>query len=63
MTADTVCSSPDMSGNGHISVAYSGDSSYSGSMTFTGTAQGRPVNMNNTFSGHWLSADCGGVTH
>lgn len=63
MTADTVCSSADMSGKGHIAVSYSGDSNYSGSMTFNGTAQGHPINMNNTFSGRWISADCGSVTH
>jgi hypothetical protein len=63
MKADMVCSTPDMTGKGHISVAYSGDSSYSGKMSFTGTAQGHPMNMTNTFEGHWLSADCGGVAH
>ncbi|HEY1838494.1 MAG TPA: DUF3617 domain-containing protein [Rhizomicrobium sp.] len=62
MTADSVCSSPEMSGKGHISVSYNGATSYSGSMTFKGTAQGHPIDMNNTFSGHWVSADCGGVT-
>jgi hypothetical protein len=63
MHADMVCSSPQMNGKGHISVAYSGATHYSGSMTFAGTAQGHPLNMTNTFEGHWLSADCGGVTH
>ena len=63
MNADMVCSSGAMTGNGHVSVAYSGDSQYTGSMTFDGTAQGHPVNMKNTFQGHWISADCGGVTH
>jgi Protein of unknown function (DUF3617) len=63
MTADTVCSSANMTGSGHIAVAYTGDSSYSGSMTFTGTAQGHPMSMNNTFSGRWVAADCGSVTH
>jgi hypothetical protein len=63
MNVDMVCSTPDMSGKGHVSVSYSSATSYSGNMTFNGTAQGHPINMNNTFSGHWLSADCGGVTH
>lgn len=63
MTADTVCSGADMTGNGHMSVSYSDDSHYSGKMTFNGTSHGHPVNMTNTFEGHWVSADCGGVTH
>jgi hypothetical protein len=52
-----------MTGKGRVAVSYTGDSSYTGSMSFTGTAQGHPISMNNTFSGHWVSADCGGVTH
>jgi hypothetical protein len=63
MNFDMVCSNQNMNGKGHVSVSYSGDTSYSGNMTFAGTAQGRPLNMNNTFSGRWMSADCGGVTH
>lgn len=63
MSADTVCSSADMNGKGHLAVSYSGDSNYTGSMTFNGTAQGHAINMNNTFSGHWVSADCGSVAH
>jgi hypothetical protein len=52
-----------MTGAGHVEVVYSGDSSYTGKMTFAGSAQGHPMNMTNTFSGRWISADCGGVTH
>lgn len=63
MSVDMVCSTADMNGKGHVSVSYSGDSNYTGSMVFNGTAQGHPINMNNTFSGHWVSANCGGVTH
>jgi hypothetical protein len=63
MSVDMVCSTPEMNGKGHVSVTYSGATSYSGNMMFNGTAQGHPINMNNTFEGHWLAADCGGVTH
>jgi hypothetical protein len=63
MTADMVCSTSELTGSGHISVSYSGDSQYSGSMNFSGTAQGHPINMTNSFQGKWVSADCGGVTH
>jgi hypothetical protein len=64
MNADMVCSTGEMTGKGHISVSYSGgDSEYVGSMSFSGTAQGHPINMTNSFQGKWISADCGGVTH
>jgi Protein of unknown function (DUF3617) len=62
MSADMVCHGQ-MEGTGHIQVSYSGAAHYTGSMKMTGTAQGHPVSMSNTFEGHWVSPDCGGVTH
>lgn len=62
MSADLVCKG-DMNGRGHMQVSYSGDTSYSGSMTMKGSAHGQPIDMTNTFSGKWVSADCGSVNH
>lgn len=60
-SADLVCNGPEMKGKGTISVTYSGNTSYSSSMQFKGTAHGQPVNTSNESRGRWLGADCGNV--
>jgi hypothetical protein len=63
VSADMVCTGEDMQGTGHLSVAYDGDSHYTGKMTMTGNAHGHPLNVTYSFEGKWVSADCGGVNH
>jgi hypothetical protein len=59
-SGDETCSG-DFDGQGHFSVTYDSDSHYSGTSTLNGTAHGHPVNVNNSFEGRWVSADCGSV--
>lgn len=60
-TADMTCSSERMQGHGHVAVSFDSDEHYSGTYTFTGTAEGHPQNMTYNFEGRWISADCGSV--
>ncbi|HEX3674226.1 MAG TPA: DUF3617 domain-containing protein [Rhizomicrobium sp.] len=62
-SADMVCKGSEMTGSGHLAVIYNNDTQYSGKMTFSGMTHGRPETMTNTFSGHWIKADCGDVGH
>jgi hypothetical protein len=48
-------------GHGHFSFTYDSDDHFSGSTTASGSADGRSMNVNNSFDGRWVSADCGGV--
>ncbi|HEX4081253.1 MAG TPA: DUF3617 domain-containing protein [Rhizomicrobium sp.] len=57
-SADMACKGH-MEGQGHITMAYDGDTHYSGSYSFSGTAGGRPQNMTTSFEGKWISPDCG----
>jgi hypothetical protein len=59
-SADMTCTGR-MQGTGHYSVTFDSDEHFSGSTSFTGTANGHPANMSNSFEGKWLSADCGTV--
>ncbi len=62
-TGDLICSSPEMQGTGTLKATFVSDKNYNGAMHFTGTSQhmGGQVEMNNEFSGQWLSSDCGNV--
>ncbi len=57
-SADMTCTGQ-MQGTGHYSVTFDGDEHFSGNTSFTGTANGHPANMSNSFEGKWISADCG----
>ena len=50
-----------MKGTGSVQVSYSGTDHYTGSFRFQGTMEGQPANMNGTFKGDYLRADCGQV--
>jgi hypothetical protein len=56
--ADMVCTG-EMEGQGHITMAYDGDTHFSGSYRFKGSAGGHPQNMATSFEGKWISPDCG----
>jgi len=58
---DMVCNGAHMKGKGTIKGTYRNDRSFSSTMDFTGTAQGRPVNQHTESSGKWIGADCGSV--
>lgn len=60
MSADLVCSGT-MKGTGTVQVSYSGPEHYSGQYAFKGSMDGHPADMNTTFSGVWVKADCGAV--
>jgi len=57
-SADMVCTG-EMEGQGHITMAYDGDTHYSGNYSFKGSANGHPQNMTTSFEGKWISPDCG----
>ena len=58
---DMVCSNERMQGTIHLEVTYTGMTHYQGSSTLVGTVLGRPTNAVTTFSGDFVSADCGSV--
>ena len=60
LTADMLCSG-EMQGQGHLTVTYDSNEHYSGSYAFNGTAHGHPQNVNTSFEGRWISADCGSM--
>ena len=60
MSADVVCDG-DMKGTGHVHVSYSGAEHYSGDYSFKGSMNGHPADMQTSFSGDWVKADCGSV--
>ncbi|HEY5337673.1 MAG TPA: DUF3617 domain-containing protein [Rhizomicrobium sp.] len=63
MSADLVCKGQ-FNGTGHMQTKYSGDgSSFSGDLTMSGAVNGHQMNQSQHFEGHWVSADCGGITH
>jgi hypothetical protein len=57
-TGDMACSGQ-FDGTGHVTVTYLSDEHYTGKMTIKGTSEGRPMEMNQTFEGKWVSPDCG----
>jgi hypothetical protein len=60
LSADMVCNG-DMKGTGHVHVSYSGAEHYSGDYSFKGAMHGHPADMQSSFSGDWVKADCGSV--
>lgn len=51
-----------MSGSGNFAVTYTSDKHYEGTTTFASEpVQGKSMKAKTTFSGTWLSADCGAV--
>ncbi|MDB5986013.1 MAG: hypothetical protein JWR16_1066 [Nevskia sp.] len=58
-SGDVVCAG-ETKGRGHFESTYVDDQRYDGTMTFDGiSAQHGEVATTDTFSGKWLSADCG----
>ena len=60
-SVDVICSNERMQATSHMEVQYTGMTHYEGSSTFVGTVGGRPSNVTTTFSGDFVSADCGSV--
>ncbi|HZW21601.1 DUF3617 domain-containing protein [Noviherbaspirillum sp.] len=60
-SADIVCNSAQMKGEGKIKGTFSGDTAFSSTYDFKGIMHGQPVNQRHENSGKWLAADCGNV--
>jgi hypothetical protein len=61
ITGELVCDG-DMKGKGSLKVFHDSNTAYKGTMDFAGVdKRGTAVAMEITFSGRWLSDDCGGV--
>lgn len=60
-SADVVCNSPQMKGEGKVKGTFTGDIAFSSTYDFKGTMHGQPVNQRHENSGKWLAADCGNV--
>lgn len=60
-SADVVCNSADMKGDGKVKGSFSGDTAFSSTYDFKGTMHGQPVSQRHENSGKWLGADCGSV--
>jgi hypothetical protein len=60
MAAQMVCNG-DMKGTGQMQISYSGAEHYAGSYSFKGSMNGHPADMNSSFKGDWIKADCGAV--
>jgi hypothetical protein len=61
-TGDMACTG-EFQGTGHMQVTYDSPEHYKGSVTMSGTGHGHPMNMHTSFEGHWVSANCGNVSH
>ncbi|OWW20247.1 DUF3617 domain-containing protein [Noviherbaspirillum denitrificans] len=60
-SADVVCNSAQMKGEGKVKGSFSGDTAFTSTYDFKGTMHGQQVNQHHENSGKWLSADCGNV--
>jgi Protein of unknown function (DUF3617) len=60
MEADLVCSGK-LDGKGHMKFVFDSDTHYSGQMTMSGMHEGKPMTSEESFEGHWIKGDCGGV--
>ncbi|HEY8609055.1 MAG TPA: DUF3617 domain-containing protein [Noviherbaspirillum sp.] len=60
-SADIVCSSDAMKGEGKVKATFSGNESFTSTYDFKGTVHGQPANQHSEQSGKWLAADCGSV--
>lgn len=57
-SADLICKGQ-INGTGQVSVNYDSDTHYSGAMSINAqSAEGAPVQQNQKFVGHWVSASC-----
>jgi hypothetical protein len=61
MKSDVVCHGENMEGVGHSEISWSGNEHYAGSYHFKGTTQGQSNEINTTYKGDWIKADCGSV--
>jgi len=61
LSGDLVCTG-EHKGSGHMTVTYDSPEHYSGTMTFTSTADdGTSVAVSQKMEGRWVSASCGNV--
>ncbi len=60
-SVDIVCDGPAMKGTGRSKGTFSGNTGFTSTYDFKGTAQGQPINSHHESSGKWLGADCGTV--
>jgi hypothetical protein len=58
---DFVCTSQDLKGNGTAAGTITNPEAFAGQTTFSGTAQGNPVNERADINGKWLNANCGAI--
>ena len=56
---DFVCNSADLKGSGTVAGSITTPEAFTGQTTFTGTAQGNPVNEKADINGKWLNISCG----
>jgi len=60
-SSEIVCDGPEMKGTGKVKGTFAGDTSYTSTYDFKGTAHGQPVSNRHESSGKWLASDCGAV--
>lgn len=60
-SADIVCNSAQMKGEGKVKGTFSGDTAFTSTYDFKGMMHGQPVSQRHENSGKWLGADCGNV--
>ena len=58
---EVTCESENVSGSGRAEGDFKTPETFTGSSQFRGIVQGMPVDEHAETSGHWLSADCGGL--
>lgn len=58
---DFVCNSADLKGSGTAAGTITSPENFAGQTSFTGTAQGNPVNEKADINGKWINASCGAV--
>ena len=61
-SADLACTGT-MNATGHFEISYDSPEHYTGKTSFTGSDNGHPISNTTTMEGHWVSADCKGVTN
>jgi len=60
-SGDIVCDGPAMKGTGKVKGVFAGDTSFTSTYDFKGTAHGQPASSHHETSGKWIAADCGSV--
>lgn len=58
VSGEVVCEGR-MQGTGKFAMDFEGDRKYTSTWSFTGTSDGRPVDMHSSSSARWLRASCG----